>query len=112
VDVAVSPDGSEVFVTGTTTYNVHDRYATVAYDASSGATLWVRTFLGSGGYSQARAVAVSPDGSTVFVSGTSYGKATDQDYVTIAYDAARERRRGSLVTTTPGTAPIRSPTWA
>jgi WD40 repeat protein len=91
-DVAVSPDGSEVFVTGTTTYNAHDRYATVAYDASTGATLWIRTFLGGGGFSQAKAVAVSPDGSTVFVTGTSYGEATDQDYVTIAYDAATGTR--------------------
>jgi hypothetical protein len=74
-------------VTGTSSFNVHRRYATVAYDASNGSTLWTRTFLGGGGWSEAKAVVVSQDGSMVFVTGTSYGKTTDQDYVTIAYDA-------------------------
>src|SRR5712691_9821421 len=46
--VAVSPDGSKVFVTGYSTgsgTNYSD-YATVAYDASTGATAWARRYDG------------------------------------------------------------------
>jgi len=89
--IGVSPDGSSVFVTGESagpagTYD----YATVAYDASSGAKVWVARYKGianRGGV--AYALGVSPDGSKVFVTGESYGVGgTDQDYATVAYDAS------------------------
>jgi hypothetical protein len=89
--VAVSPTGSEVFVTGTSAENATDTdYATVAYDAATGAQLWVQRYNGPGGVKgdRAAAVAVSPTGDTVFVTGTSDGGATADDYATVAYDAA------------------------
>ncbi len=84
--VAVSPDGSRVFVTGHA-----DRFAgytTVAFDAASGRRLWVTSSAFSGGGASANALAVSPDGSKVFVTGTAqmdpFGKGA---IGTAAYDA-------------------------
>jgi PQQ-like domain len=85
--MAVSPDGSKVFVTGFTTPPgacCADQFVTVAYDAATGARLWAReTFniLHVGSF--ATAVAVSPDGSSVFVAGDA-GK----NPVVVAYNAA------------------------
>jgi DNA-binding beta-propeller fold protein YncE len=87
--IGVSPDGSAVFVTG----QIHGpsigyHYGTVAYNTSTGATLWtaVRSSPGLG----AGALAVNPDGSTVYVTGTNFvGPDKEKsDYVTVAYDAA------------------------
>jgi WD40 repeat protein len=89
--VATSPDGSRVFVTG---YGVGagtgSDYATIAYDAATGAVLWARRYHGPGDESDvAYSVAASPDGSRVFVTGQSFGgTGTGGDYATIAYDAA------------------------
>ena len=88
--VAVSPDGSAVFVTGASrgTGSKLD-YATVAYDAASGARLWVRRYRGpGGGVDYATALGVSPDGALVFVTGYSTGSGTGDDFATIAYRAA------------------------
>jgi outer membrane protein assembly factor BamB len=81
VDLAVSPDGSSVYVTGTNCgAGVCGNYATVAYDATTdGTQLWATPFA-DGGDAYANAVAVSPDGSTVFVTGIGGN--------TAAYDAA------------------------
>lgn len=83
--LAVSPDGTKVFATGSSRSSPSDNdYATVAYDASTGATLWVQRFDGPAHLDdQVAAIAVSPDGSTVFVTGTSEG-----DYGTVAYAAS------------------------
>jgi PQQ-like domain len=91
----LSPDGSKVFVTGRSARSGSNfDYATVAYDAATGAQLWVSRYNGPGdGDDSAAALAVSPDGSTVFVSGGSAGAASGQDYTTIAYDAATGARR-------------------
>jgi hypothetical protein len=89
--MVLSADGTRVFVTGVgegSTGGQH--YATVAYDASTGSRLWVRRYHGPGDddIALARAVAVGPDGSEVFVTGTSEGSTRDFDYTTVAYDAA------------------------
>src|SRR5215469_13636 len=72
--VAVSPDGSRVFVTGDA--------GTAAYDASTGTALWGASFAGS-----LQSVAVSPDGPRVFVTGKTTGSDGLYDYATVAYNA-------------------------
>jgi Tol biopolymer transport system component len=88
--VGVSPDGSRVFVTGDSqgTGTGYD-YATAAYDAATGATLWTRRYGGTaGGDDHARALAVSPSGSTVFVTGSSISTNGFDGWVTLAYATA------------------------
>jgi outer membrane protein assembly factor BamB len=88
VGLAVSGDGSTVFVTGISDdASSSVAYATVAYDASNGATLWTRRLDGP----YAAGIAVSGDGSKVVVTGTIYGTATKDDYLTVAYNAATGR---------------------
>jgi hypothetical protein len=87
--MGVSPDGSMVFVTGNS-YNTDGRghYATVAYDAATGAKVWVSRYDGLAYKTIApSALGVSPDGSTVFVTGNSRGPNGD-DYATVAYSTA------------------------
>jgi hypothetical protein len=86
----VSPDGSKVFATGDSKGSTSiDDYATVAYKASTGAALWVKRYNGPGnGDDGAHALAVSPDGSKVFITGPSEGSGSSYDYATIAYGAS------------------------
>jgi outer membrane protein assembly factor BamB len=87
--VAVGPRGGRVFVTGSSygTASGTD-FATVAYDAGTGAQLWVKRYNGPGnGTDTATAIAVSPTGGTVFVTGTSAGPTSGTDYATVAYNA-------------------------
>jgi Tol biopolymer transport system component len=88
--LGVSPDGSKLFVTGASDGATGTLdYATVAYDAVTGAKLWVSRYHGpSNYYDVARALGVSPDGSKLFVTGESGGSTGDHDYATVAYDAA------------------------
>ena len=86
--VAVSPEGSKVFVAGYAVGATSGAdYATVAYDASSGAELWDKTYAGpqtSDVFDDfIHDIAVTPAG-TVVVTGQSAG-GTDLDYATIAY---------------------------
>jgi outer membrane protein assembly factor BamB len=76
IAIAVSPDGSAVFVTGNNT--------TVAYDAATGARLWAIP----DGRNHFTALTVSPDGSTVFAVGDHYVSKTATDYMTVALDTA------------------------
>jgi DNA-binding beta-propeller fold protein YncE len=98
----LTPDGTTVFVTGnsqTRPYSFESSdYLTVAYRADTGAKVWTRRFDGPNHLDDiAYSVAANPDGSSVFVAGTS--RAWQQfhdscqcytwayDYVTLAYDA-------------------------
>jgi hypothetical protein len=90
--MAISPGGRRVFVTG---FSVREAagdfgdYATVAYDAHTGTRLWVRRYNGPGkGTDLATSVTVSPNGSMVFVTGSSMRNKSTSDYATIAYNAA------------------------
>ena len=65
--VAVSPDGSKIFVAGASGPSTSTFGTTAAYNAATGAKLWSQTSTNPGGYN---AIAVSPDGSRVFVTGT------------------------------------------
>jgi PQQ-like domain len=86
--MAVSPDGRMVFVTGRSVGGPASGvdYATVAYDAATGAQLWVSRY--GGRVNWGSAIAVSPDGRTVVVTGSSYLPASGPEYVTVAYNAA------------------------
>jgi outer membrane protein assembly factor BamB len=87
--VAVSPDGGTVFVTGYSPGSAPDSYATVAYNAVTGAQLWVKRYNGidaRGG--EAYSLAVSPTGKAVYVTGESPGLSGFSDYATVAYNAA------------------------
>jgi outer membrane protein assembly factor BamB len=85
--VAVSSDGSRVFVTGSSwgRTSLYD-YATVAYKAATGDPLWTRRY---GGHSVDGAVAVvaSPRRNAVYVTGSSFSGQTHRDIVTVAYKA-------------------------
>src|SRR5262249_15556055 len=88
--VAVSPTGGTVFVTGSSAgAGSNDDYATIAYDAVTGAQLWVQRYNGPGNFADdVGKLVVSPGGGAVFVTGFSYGGSSGYDYATIAYNAA------------------------
>ena len=81
--IAVSPDGSRVYVTGSFYYTYS--IVTYAFDTASGASVWQVAYPAP--YSEARVVRSSPDGNRVYVTGVRYGS-NDYDYVVLAYDAA------------------------
>ncbi len=91
--IVVSPDGTRVFVTGsrTGTHGSGDfwDYDTVAYSVGTGTRLWKANYDGPAhGGDTSEGLGVSPDGSKVFVTGTSKGGgANDRDFATIAYRA-------------------------
>src|SRR6266536_5745011 len=73
-DIVAAPDGSAVYVTGAgaTGNNSWSDYATLAYDAHTGEREWLARYDGPiAEDDSALAMAVSPDGSRVFVTGHS-----------------------------------------
>jgi PQQ-like domain/PASTA domain len=87
----VSPDGTKVFVTGFSSGDTDNDYATVAYDSATGERLWAARYNGpANGYDWAHSLTVSEDGTKVFVTGESEARAerNTHDYATIAYDAS------------------------
>jgi DNA-binding beta-propeller fold protein YncE len=80
--VAVAPDGSRVYATGSAQ---HADFLTVAFHPTTGDVLWSSTYYlpGSAG-GEALAIGVSPDGERVFVTGPN----NEVGYVTVAYQAS------------------------
>jgi DNA-binding beta-propeller fold protein YncE len=89
VAIAASPDGSAVFVTGAILLSGSaSEYATIAYSATTGAQLWAARYHGPAGASSSpAALGVSPDGSSVFVTGTSTLPSGHTEFATVAYGA-------------------------
>jgi hypothetical protein len=87
--IVVSPDGREVYVTGVTTTAGGDLdYVTIGY-RNDGRELWSQVWTGprAGGQDAPFGIAVTPDGSTVAVTGWSDGVVDyDGDFATVAYD--------------------------
>ncbi len=79
-----------MFVTGTSRGRTSGfDYATVAYNAATGARRWASRYNGPKNADDgAVSVAAGPGGRSVFVTGTSPGRASGMDYATIAYNAA------------------------
>jgi hypothetical protein len=92
--IALAPDGSTLFVTGwssdATQPGTYYDYATLAYDAATGARHWVQRYTGVGGIliDLAYAIGVSEDGGSVFVTGESTSADGDGDLATVAYDTS------------------------
>ena len=88
VSVAVS-SGGLVFVTGWSSGAGPGGIATVAYSAATGAFQWAALYQAPRG-EDVSSMAVSPDGKTVFITGTRYrkGSGSESDYLTVAYGAA------------------------
>lgn len=86
----LSPDGTRVFVAGSSqTQDGDTRATTLAYDASDGALLWTHTYDGPihfGSDDLAEDLAVSPHGDRIFVAGVTIG--ANGAFLTIALDAS------------------------
>jgi WD40 repeat protein len=91
-DVATSPDGEMVFVTGAVNHT--ESATTVAYEAATGVQLWVASYDGPGGNGAVgSAIEVASDSALVFVTGYAFRSFDQTDFVTIAYDAATGTER-------------------
>jgi DNA-binding beta-propeller fold protein YncE len=81
--LVVSPDGTKVYVTGSS-----GGYTTVAYNAANGSQLWTANYSGpTSNETEVSGLAVSADGTMLYVTGASRGTDvnSDFDYATVAY---------------------------
>ncbi|MGH2710634.1 MAG: PQQ-binding-like beta-propeller repeat protein [Actinomycetota bacterium] len=95
-DVAVSPDGSTAYVTGTERQEppaLAWDSVTTAYDIGSGETIWYAEYNSSrikNDMTLTHHISVSPDGKTLFTSGSFLGPefgSTQHGWAVLAYDA-------------------------
>jgi DNA-binding beta-propeller fold protein YncE len=86
-DIGVSPDGGTVFVSGTTNGPSSSQILVIAYEAANGGTMWSTRIGSQLLFDEAGSLAVSPDGSVVFVTGVRR-YFDDSDIRTIAFDAS------------------------
>ncbi len=97
-DMVVSPDGSRLYIAASSypTSYIGDLLLLV-YDTSTGALVWKREV--GDGVNQFFGVAVgmSPDGSTVFVSGDAVPHGATEDIITIAYDTTTGDQRWTRI---------------
>ncbi len=95
--VTLSPTGSTVYVTGGTVFGSSSKFATLAYDASTGTKKWGANYpsTSSPEYGRGNAITVSPDGATVFVTGSSSCRDCTnpfEGFSTVAYEASTGNR--------------------
>ena len=104
-DVVISPDGSRVYVTGRSGRDGSGTFAdfiTLAYDAETGEEGWARLFDGAQhGQDAALAIAVTPDGSSVVVTGNSIGRKVTTTSRPSRTTRRRATSRGRNGTATP-----------
>lgn len=82
--LAVSPDGTTVYVTGSGGVSPsQSEFAVIAYAAATGKQRWLRYYNTKAGPGGGASVAVSPDGKTVYATGSA-----GSDALTVAYRAA------------------------
>lgn len=89
--LAVSPDSSALFVTSparTRGSTPRDTIRTTAYNATTGARLWAARYYGPGNGASPDGLALSPDGSRVFVTGSVSTASGTSHQETLAYNAA------------------------
>jgi hypothetical protein len=86
VDIAVAPDSSKVYVTGTSLGATHDEITTVAYNADTSEELWVTRRDGQPWPSGASSIVATPIENIVYVTGWASDLDKPSQYVTIAYD--------------------------
>jgi hypothetical protein len=93
VSVGSSPDGTRIYETGTAISSGNYSIVSIAYNAATGGRLWATTYAG-GFENYATSLAVSPDGTKVFVIGyyLTDVQGDDFDWSTIAYDASSGRQ--------------------
>lgn len=91
--LVISPDAKTVYVTGYA-FSSNLDYVTIAYNAATGARRWLARYNGrANGNDQARSIAISPDGKSLYVTGRSYGGVSRYDYATVAYNAVTGAQR-------------------
>jgi hypothetical protein len=82
----VSPDGSEVAVTGASDQaSGQFGYQTAVFDAATGAPRWSATYQGTGEASQPAGITFSQSGAQVTVTGTSGPPSGQSVFATVAY---------------------------
>lgn len=88
-DIAVSPDGARVYVTGLGGLDFRGGGDAVllAYGAQTGTLEWVGRY-DAGSIDEGLALATAPDGDRIYMAGVSLGDGTDRDIVTVGFDAA------------------------
>jgi outer membrane protein assembly factor BamB len=93
--VEAAPDGSRVVSAGSTPGATGGwDFLVTGNDSSSGARRWTSTF-DAGGDDQGVDMAMSPDGTKVFVTGQSERAPGNYDYATVAFDVETGRRLGA-----------------
>lgn len=117
-DIRISADGLSLYVTGYSFYPAtNNDFATLKYNATTGAILWTTIFNGPSSNSD-QAVKMKLDAAqNIFITGNSHGGATNLDYSTIKYcqlttDAPEDTSvciGGSVVLTATGGTDI---TWS
>ena len=107
---AVTPDGTGVVVDAYASNGTGVDYFTIMYNAATGAQEWAVRF-GTAMSDQPMAIAVSPDGDSVYVTGWS-GPTGDPDFLTVASTGTpvrSGRRRASAEVPMATTGRIPSP---